>query len=639
MSIQFGIWNLDGKPVVQSDLDRAAAAAAHYTCDSVHSHIDGNVGILYRSFHTTRESRAEAQPYRSVSGLVITWDGRLDNRAELVHELAPNITAFSTDVEIVAAGYEHWGTNCLNKLVGDWALSVFNSRTKSLVLAKDFLGTRHLYFCIDQHQVVWSTTLDPLVRPGKKLRLSEEYIAGCLALFPAAHLTPFVEIDAVPPASFVELSFGKVTIRKYWEFDPSYRILYTRDAEYEEHFRQAITRAVEPRLRADRPILAHLSGGMDSPTVVRIADLALANNAGDPPRLDTISYISRSEPNWDELPFITKVEEQRGRCGYHIDVSSSEPLKFESDRVFLTPGNARSTTRASRQFSECICSQGYRVVLSGTGGDEMTGGVPTPLPELQDLIASGRFLVLAHKLKVWALEKRKPWFYLLFDAFRTFLPAQFVGVPKHRKPAAWLTRAFVNRNRAALLGYPQRMTFLGAPPSFQDNLITLETLRRQLACTPLPSEPSYETRYPLLDRRLLEFLFAVPSEQLVRPGMRRSLMRRALVGILPGELLNRRRKATVNRAPRAAVADNWASILALTQHSVMSSLNIVQETQLNAALEKCRQGEDVRIVPLIRTLGIEHWLSSLIANNIVEGVEHYRASDKRVRPVELKQLR
>src|SRR5258705_3185864 len=92
----------------------------------------------------------------------------------------------------------------------------------------------------------------------------------------------------------------------------------------------------------------------------------------------------------------------------------------------------------TRQCAECMRSQGNRVVLSGIGGDEVTGGVPTPTPELEDLLARGQFRRLAHQLKVWALNKRKPWFHLLFEAARGFFPLALVGLPKHKRPVPWL---------------------------------------------------------------------------------------------------------------------------------------------------------------------------------------------------------
>ena len=194
------------------------------------------------------------------------------------------------------------------------------------MLAKDPIGTRHLYYSFDNNQVTWSTILDPLVRfAGKTFALNEEYIAGWFSMFPAAHLTPCVGIHSVPPSSFVLLRPGKHTVSKYWDFDPGKKIRYRTDAEYEEHFRTVFATAVQRRLRSDRPVLAELSGGRDSSSIVCMADTIIARGAADTPRLDTISYYDDSEPNWNERPYFTKVEEKRGRTGWHINVGAQDP--------------------------------------------------------------------------------------------------------------------------------------------------------------------------------------------------------------------------------------------------------------------------------------------------------------------------
>jgi len=492
MSIQFGRWNFDGKPVDRDYLEKVSPLIAPYGPDGADSYSKGNISILYRPFHTTKESRRETQPHVSESGVVITWDGRLDNRPELIGRLGDLVTAHSTDVEVVSAAYEYWWGECFAMLIGDWALSIWNPHTRSLILAKDPIGTRHLYYTFDDKQVSWSTILDPLILlAGKTFALCEEYIAGWFSFFPAVHLSPYIGIHSVPPSSSVLIRAGKHIVTKYWDFDPDKKIRYRTDAEYEEHFRAVFGESVRRRLRSDSPILAELSGGMDSSSIVCMADTILARGAAETPRLDTISYYDDSEPNWNERPYFTKVEEKRGRTGIHIDMGSQEPLKFEfdSDHFAATPGSGSGRpSEASRQLAACIASQGNRVVLSGIGGDEFTGGVPTPTPELQDLIAKGHFRILAHQLKVWALNKRKPWFYLLFDAARGFFPPALVGVPKHKRPAPWFNQAFVKRNRAALTGYDYRTKLFGPLPSFQGDVGTLDVLRRQLACSCLSSD-------------------------------------------------------------------------------------------------------------------------------------------------------
>src|SRR5229473_1503634 len=236
------------------------------------------------------------------------------------------------------------------------------------------------------------------------------------------------------------------------------------------------------------------------------------------------------------------------------------------------------------------------------------GGVPTPAPELEDLLARAQFGALAHQLKVWALEKRKPWFHLFFEAARDFFPPTLVGVQKNMRPAPWLQPNFVKRHWAALTGYPSRTKLFGPLPSFQGNLGALDALRRQLARTALPFEPPFEKRYPYLDCGLLEFMFAIPREQLVRPTQRRSLMRRALVGVVPDEILDKKGKAFVARAPLVTIANDWANLVETTQNMVSSALGIVDPERLLATLQRGRRGEGVPTITLRRTLCIEGWL-------------------------------
>ncbi len=615
MSVHFGKCNFDGQPVDPHDLDEVRPVLAPYGPD-LEGHIcKDNYGILNRAFHTTKESRNERQPHASRSGAVITWDGRLDNREELIGKLA-ELSHDSTDLEIIAAGYERWGTDVFPEMTGDWALSIWNPNDQSLVLAKDIVGTRHLYYSVNKDQVSWCTILDPLVLFSRRsFTIEEEYIAGWLSFFPATQLTPYVGIHAVPPSCFVRLSRGTKRVSKYWNFDPAKKIRYRSDGEYEEHFRAVFSESVRRRLRSDSPVLAELSGGMDSSSIVCMADEILRRRAANAPQVETVSYYNDSEPNWNERPYFEKVEAKRGRIGLHVDVGLGPQGDVDRQNCAFaaTPASGEA---ADQDFNRYIISSRCRVLLSGTGGDEVTGGVPTPLPELADLLATARFGQLAHQLKAWALNNRVPWFHLFFGAVRRFLPAGLVGIPKPKLPAPWLDSGFVKRNWEALLGYETTVSFFGPMPSFQENVSTFDGLRRQLACEPLPPAPCVQKTYPYLDRDLLEFLYAVPREQLVRPGQRRSLMRRALVGIVPDEILNRRRKAYVSRAPLTAIAKDWARMEETGRTLVSSELGIVEQQKFEDTIEKARQGHEVPVVSLMRTIAVETWLRHVRAWSI-----------------------
>ena len=614
MSVQFGRWSFDGVPPLLDFPGKINMVLAPFGPDKSNSYHHDGVSILYHAFHTTKESRHETQPYISQSGTVITWDGRLDNRLDFIHQIGAPLSIDSPDISIVVTAYERWGTDCFGKLIGDWSLSIWNPTDRSLILAIDPLGTRHLYYSVEHDQVAWSTMLDPLVLfAGRTFALDEEYVAGWFSSLPAAHLSPYVGIDSVPPACFVRLERGRQTTRKYWDFDPDKRICYRTDAEYEEHFRTVFAVAVQRRLRSDAPVLAELSGGIDSSSIVCMGDAIVASGDAKTPRLETVSYYNDSEPNWNERPYFTKVEELRCRTGCHIDVDSLDTFEFEfeKERFAATPGSGGHFNKAAKQFAACMTSLGSRVLLSGIGGDEVTGGVPTATPELEDLLARGHFGALAHQLKVWALTKRTPWFHLLSQALLEFFPPALVNVSKYKRPAPWLNPGFVKRNRMALRGYQSRTRLFGPLPSFQENVATIDALRRHLGCEVLPSNPPHEKRYPYLDRDFLEFICAIPREQLVRPGQRRSLMRRALAGIVPHELLNRRRKAFVARAPLRAFASGSPTLRQMSSHMVSASLGFLESHAFRVALRDACNGQETSIVQLLRTVALETWLINL----------------------------
>jgi asparagine synthase (glutamine-hydrolysing) len=614
VSVQFGRWNFDRSPIAPSYIQKVHALLVPYGPDGRQEYSSHGIQIVYFPFHTTGESRDEIQPYVTVSGAVLTWDGRLDNRRDLARELRGPVSEDAADSSVAAAAYEHWGTDAFAKLLGDWAISIWDPRKRSLLLAKDFVGSRHLYYSADHRQVTWCSILDPLVLgSASPLELEEEYLAGWLSSFPAAHLTPFVGIHSIRPASFILLQPGALTVQKYWEFDPGKQIKLRNDAQYEEHFRTVFAQSVRRRLRSDAPVVAELSGGMDSSSIVCVADDLVATEGGGTPRLDTVSYYDDSESNWNERPYFAKVEERRGRVGGHIDVAwhSSLQLEYNDDRFSPAPGATRHRTGPVQEFSAFLRSQGNRVLLSGIGGDEVLGGVPTSIPELADLFATANIRELARQLVAWSLATRKPVLYLVAMTALPFLPLGFAPVSRHKLSAPWFPLGFVRRHQSAYDGYPARLKLFGPRPSFQENLSALDLLRRQLGRSIPSLHPLCEKRYPYLDRDLLEFLYAIPREQLIRPGQRRSLMRRALAGIVPDEILKRRRKAYVARGLLTAVARELPAFLETMRHMIAASLGIVDQKGFIEALRRASNGEQIPLVPILRTIELEYWLRHL----------------------------
>ena len=629
MSVLFGIWNFDHAGIAAEYLAGIRATLSSYSSDGKSEYSGSDIHLIHLPFHVTRESEDESQPFVTPSGQMLLWDGRLDNRQELIGSLRKELRGDLTDAAIAAAVLESWGTDGLRKLVGDWALSLWNPKEQSVVLAKDFLGARQLYYTVDRNSFVWSTLIDPLLLPNKPFQLQEEYLAGWLSQFPAAHLTPFAGIHAVPPSSIVFFRRAKVTVRRYWDFDPGKRIRYRDDREYEEHFRNVFGESVRRRLRSSTPVLAELSGGMDSSSIVCVADAVMADGFVETPRLDTVSYFDDSETNWNELPFFAKVEQQRGRAGRHValDFRSQWRSSFDHRSFAATPGSGVRLNDNS-EYQRSLRSGEYRVLLQGVGGDEVLGGVPAATPELADLLRAGNVRLFLRQLRAWALACKIPAFHLFADTIHQFFPPHrvFIGT------IPWLRSDFARRNADVLRGYDRRFTVFGPQPSFQANLAALDSLRRQLASRGLSPGEKVERRYVYIDRDLLEFLYAIPREQLLRPGQRRSLMRRALVGIVPDEILKRKRKAFIARAPVVTIQQEWTYLQTLTENMICARAGIVDAAAFQQSLRKASDGEDIPIVPALRTVLLEAWLAHLLRWNPGASVQKIRVGDRVIGP-------
>jgi asparagine synthase (glutamine-hydrolysing) len=610
MSVQFGLWNFDHSVIQPSRIANIKATLAPYASEGVAEYSGSEIHLLHLPFHVTGESELEMQPFRTRSGQMVLWDGRLDNRQELIISLATELQG-RADAEIAAAALERWGIEGLAKLIGDWALSLWNPQERTVLLAKDFLGTRALYYSIEDRSFAWSTLLDPFLLPKNcAFRLHEEYLAGWLTHFPGTHVTPFVGIQSVPPCSYVLFRPQAATVRQYWKFDAGKKIVYRDDREYEEHFRSVFGESVRRRLRANRPVLAELSGGMDSSSIVCMADAIAGRGLVNTPRLDTISYYDDSEPNWNESPFFEKVERQRGRVGTHVALNFRNhwhPV-FDPNIFAGTPGSGTNINE-NADYAACLQSGHYRALLQGIGGDEFLGGVPTPVPELGDLLRGGRLPTFLRQLMVWAVPTRTPALLLLINTLRQFLPS-FVLRDELPSPP-WLNPQFVKRHRNALHAYAQRFEALGASPSFQANMAALDSVRRQVASMGLSPQAAIERRYPCLDRDLLEFLLAIPREQIVRPNHRRSLMRRALAGIVPAEILNRRRKAFIARAPLVSVQAELQQLLDRAPNMILSRMGIIDNAAFSDCLKKSALGAEFPVVHVLRTLLIDAWLTHL----------------------------
>src|SRR5215467_14587736 len=210
---------------------------------------------------------------------MLHWDGRLDNRDDLLLRLRDSLQGETSNEAIARAAYERWGTDGLVHLIGDWSLVLRNRINRTTVLASDFAGVRPLYYHVQAGRVLWSSRLQSLVEATNISDLDDEFIAGFLSIGGYPNRTPYKGIYSVPPGHAVCVSSDKTSIRRFWESPIGDVIRYRSERRYEEQLRALFREAVAVRLQTEAPVLAEVSGGLDSSSVVCMANDLMRSGA------------------------------------------------------------------------------------------------------------------------------------------------------------------------------------------------------------------------------------------------------------------------------------------------------------------------------------------------------------------------
>jgi asparagine synthase (glutamine-hydrolysing) len=616
MSVQAGIWTLDGTSPDRALLFNVSRAMARYAPDGENIHVDGCIGMLYRPSHSTREARRSTQPFLARAGDIVMWNGRLDNRGNLIAELKNACNGDASDAAIVSAAFDKWGSACLSKILGDWALSIWAPRENELILARDYMGTRHLFYYLQTNRLIWSSHLEPLVLIGDRLTISDEYIAGFLACYPDAHLSPYREIQSVPPGKFLRISHGKVSVGTHWAFKPGLKTRYKTDAEYEEHFRYLLRQSVRRRLRTDSPVLAELSGGLDSSSIVCMADDIMEKEGAETPKVETISGFDPAEPEDDDFVHFTRVERKRGRKGHHVEMRClGDTLSLDQSEYIAIPGFGLREEFAGARTA-AIKRGGFRVVLSGLGGDQLLGQTLDFRVQMADLMVQLRLGALGRQLFEWSRLVRRPWIQLMFESAALTLPRWMRVVLAEMQSTDSLTPQHF---RLAYRWLDRELTAVHGSwwwlPSTRNSLQTYRIMADRIT----QCRPSWENiAYPYLDQSLVEFLLSIPSDQLVRPGERRSLMKRALRGLLPEEILTRKTKGVGGRCLTVTLEKHWQKLTDLLDDPLTAQFGYVDGSRFRAGLIDMRHGRvSQEAVRLLRVLSLEVWLRGCVSRGIV----------------------
>ncbi|MDF5720875.1 MAG: lasso peptide isopeptide bond-forming cyclase [Rhizonema sp. PD37] len=598
MSGIMGIYYLNDRPVDREDLGIMVETLTHRGPDGADIWIDRAIGFGHRMLWTTPESLLEKLPFTGSTGnLTITSDARIDNRDELINTLKLNNCAAEkiTDSQLILAAYEKWQESCPENLLGDFAFAIWDKQQQSVFCARDHLGVKPFYYFYQPSQTfLFASEIKALLCLQQVPRqLNEVRIADYLTFtMEDRAITSYQDILRLPPAHSMVISQSGIKIKSYWELDPHREMKMDSDQAYADKFREIFTEAVRCRLRSAFPIASQLSGGLDSSAVTCVARDLLTKKKKS---LHTISTIFDTITECDERPFINAVLEQGGLTPHYVYGDEVGPLshldsifRYE-DEALLGPSHFYPwiVNRALKEL-------GLRISLDGFDGDTT---VCHGASRLTELARQGNWKTCIQEVQAFS-----PHFNISPNAaFRNYgLPylkdfakkfrwrAFFEGVRlihKHfgvsrkqliinhgikpvleqvqqllQRKQRKVTNSFVSQtplvkgNFAELIGLDERIQKFGALST--EPLTAKEQHWRGLTQGVLPytlervdqyaAMFSLEARHPFMDKRLIEFCLALPSDQKLYQGWGRMVMRRALEGILPTKVQWRGGKADLS---------------------------------------------------------------------------------------------
>ncbi len=279
MSGLVGIWNRDGSPADRSILIAMADRIVHRGGDLLDFWIQGEIGMGCHLRRVVPESRAEHQPLSDEYGNAVLFDGRLDNRGELLAAL--NIArdgAVHSDAEVVLASFRRWGKTSAARMLGEFALGGFSSAGRQLVLARDPVGCRPLYYWTGGGSVVFASEAKALLaHPRISAEPNLDLLADSLVLRQLPYEddgeTFFARIRRVLPGHLLVVTPDRIEMECFWDFNPGAQIRHRAYSDYVLTLRELLIRATRRRMRSDYPVAIAASGGLDSSIVLSISDL------------------------------------------------------------------------------------------------------------------------------------------------------------------------------------------------------------------------------------------------------------------------------------------------------------------------------------------------------------------------------
>jgi asparagine synthase (glutamine-hydrolysing) len=546
-----GIFCFDGAPVAPRDLERQMTVLAHLGRDRARTWSAGPVGLSHLMMRITREDAFDAQPLCD-GGLTLVADLRLDNREELAQALSIDAAALDAmpDSALLLAAYKTWGVDCVERLVGDFVFAVWDAGARTLTLARDHMGQRHVFYHHGNGFFAFASEIKGLwAIPQVPRTLLEENIVQSLLFDEPTDVgaTEYKGICAVPGGTVLTVAAdGTITSRRYWEphADPAH--VGRDEAYYIETYRKVLTEAVACRLRrATTPAGLFMGGGFDSSAIC-----ALAGPVVTAQRRKFIAVSSVMPEDYrGTIHHARRWVEMCRRTMPHLDVryATREGLDIFTfmEQGFLTGDNRHSPNRyvTHAMFAE-IAAAGARIVMDGHGGDYTIN--PRGQNMLVRFLRKGQFRRFGSEFNAMRQHLHQ-------SVKQTFVR----NVLLQLVPASWMRVWSNHSNGLALFGPTlplSQQVIEGRSKNARSRFrwkagdrqrVGMERVLRGQQNFPAQgySVPAaahgLEFTQPFHDKRVVEFGLAIPEELYVKNGKTRHLARAALKDLYPPEYQDR----------------------------------------------------------------------------------------------------
>ena len=524
------------------------------------------VALAHRRLSIIDLSYAGHQPMSNEDGTVwITFGGEIYNHLDLRPELEAkgHVYRSQTDTETIIHLYEEEGPRCVERLHGMFHYAIWDSRTRELHLARDRLGKKPVYFAQPGGNFIFASEIKALlVHPALTADLDEEAFFHYLTFVcTPAPMTMFKGVRKMEPAERMTVRADGTTESEIYWSPFSQQVAAEVDSmsepELKERLLELLRKSIQRRMMSDVPFGVFLSGGIDSSTNVALMDELM----GDPVQTFSVGF---EDPRYNELGYARRIAEQFGTDHHETVMTAADLERFVPELVYHQDEPLADPTSVPVHYvSKLARDSGTVVVQVGEGSDELFHGyegyitharfrrrywppfqrVPRPLRKalskaaLAIALRSGRFLGHAQAIEE-ASEGRLP-FWGGAIAYQGALKDLVLSNGRPHPDSYAIVERFLQdaereRPDADLL---QKMTYL----ELKNRLAELLLMR----VDKMTMANSVEARVPFLDHELVEFALALPAEMKVRNGEGKYLLKKAVEGILPPEVINRPKQGFV----------------------------------------------------------------------------------------------